>query len=57
MGGDPQHEQKQGVFRRLADCVGRLAVLKCGRFALCSIGQQPQDALSDWHRSSFAFPG
>jgi hypothetical protein len=56
-GEDPQPRDKPGVWRLLAECLGHLAILECGRYALCFLGQQLQDAPSDGHRSSFAFPG
>lgn len=53
---DPQPGAEPGVFRPLADCLGGLARLGGGRFALCSRGRRPEDALSDGPRSSFALP-
>jgi hypothetical protein len=53
----PRRDGKRGVMRTHPNHIGQLGNTGLRPFTLRSIGRQLQDAPSDWHRSSFAFPG
>jgi hypothetical protein len=53
----PRLDGKRGVMRTHLNHIGQLGNTGLRPFTLRSIGRQLRDAPSDWHRSSFAFPG
>ena len=55
--GFPRLDGKGGIMRTHSNRIGQLGNTGLRPFTLRSIGRQLRDAPSDWHRSSFAFPG
>ena len=53
----PRRDGKRGVMRTHPNHIGQLGNTGLRPFTLRSLGRQLRDAPSDWHRSSFAFPG
>jgi len=53
----PRLDGKRGVMRTHLNHIGQLGNTGLRPFPLRSLGRQLRDAPSDWHRSSFAFPG
>jgi hypothetical protein len=54
---DPLPDEIRCATRTQRNPLGQLGNTRVWALTLCSCGQQLRDALSDWHRSSFAFPG
>ena len=53
---DPLFDKNRCILTRQHKLIGQLGNTRSWPFSLRSVGRQLRDALSDWHRSSFALP-